>query len=237
MKVTSCHSSDARHQEKAALCKYKNKQQTLPPIYHLSPAPKKTTTAPEVSQPPARGSDFSYRQETGGLIKSGVKNIKGERSLFRSPRAGPEGGAQRGCGCTWLHGMEFWWCWGEDLGVLAPGWVVGHRFPPTIGSPPVPSSWCSWGWRWRLSFGRGRGCTGGVPAVPVPRGWRKEPGERHAQTYKSVPSLQRDHMRFLFHKREDGISIVLTRGCVATGQPLPSFVLLPAEEESQPLPG
>lgn len=46
MKVTSCRSSDARHQEKAALCKYKNKQQTLPPIYHLPPAPKTTTTAP-----------------------------------------------------------------------------------------------------------------------------------------------------------------------------------------------
>lgn len=83
MKVTSCHSSDARHQEKAVLCKYKNKQQTLPPIYHLPPTLKKTTTAPAVSQPPAWGSDFSYRQEMGGLIKSGVKNIKGEQSLFR----------------------------------------------------------------------------------------------------------------------------------------------------------
>lgn len=46
MKVTSCHSSDARHQEKAALCKYKNKQQTLPPIYHLPPTPEENNSSP-----------------------------------------------------------------------------------------------------------------------------------------------------------------------------------------------
>lgn len=66
MEVTSCRSSRARHQEKAVLCKYKNKQQTLPPIYHLSPQPPTNTTAPVVSEPPAQGSDFSYRQEAGG---------------------------------------------------------------------------------------------------------------------------------------------------------------------------
>lgn len=44
MEVTSCRSSHARHQEKAVLCKYKNKQQTLPPIYHLPhPLPPQQT--------------------------------------------------------------------------------------------------------------------------------------------------------------------------------------------------
>lgn len=65
MEVTSCRSSRARHQEKAVLCKYKNKQQTLPPIYHL-PHPPSTNMTTVVSEPPARGSDFSYRQEAGG---------------------------------------------------------------------------------------------------------------------------------------------------------------------------
>lgn len=170
MKVTSCHSSDARHQEKAALCKYKNKQQTLPPIYHLPPAPKKTTTAPAVSQPPARGSDFSYRQEAGGLIESGVKNIKGELSLFRSPRGGREGDAQQGCWGT--IGRCFGGSGGEPGGVLAPGWVGGHHHPPASGSS-VPQ---------RIAVAvrpsPGQGCPGGPPGLPIP--WRVEKEARGA---------------------------------------------------------
>lgn len=178
MKVTSCHSSDARHQEKAALCKYKNKQQTLPPIYHLSPAPKKTTTAPEVSQPPARGSDFSYRQETGGLIKSGVKNIKGERSLFRSPRVGPEGGAQRGCGCTWLHGTEFRWCRGGGSGCFGPRVGCRASLSSHCRVTPCPLLLVQLGTAVAAQFWPGQGVHWGSPRRP--RSPRVEKGARGA---------------------------------------------------------
>lgn len=104
---------------------------------------------------------------------------------------------------------------GEDPGLFwPPGWVARHRLPPASGSSVALGGG---GRRWQLGPHRGRDVPGGVPTVPVPRGWRKEPGERHAQTYKSVPSLQRDHMRFLFHKTEDGISIVLAGDVLQRG--------------------
>lgn len=121
------------------------------------------------------------------------------------------GGAAAACASV---GRRFGGAGGGPGGILAPG--VGFRASPS-SCQRVQRGTGMGGRRWQLGPHRGRDVPGGVPTVPVPCGWRKEPGERHAQTYKSVPSLQRDHMRFLFHKTEDGISIVLAGDVLQRG--------------------
>lgn len=58
----------------------------------------------------------------------------------------------------------------------------------------------------------------GTPYSPYPPAGRKRnPGSVTLRPTRVSPSLQRDHMRFLFHKTEDGISIVLAGDVLQRG--------------------
>lgn len=58
----------------------------------------------------------------------------------------------------------------------------------------------------------------GTPHSPYPpAGRERSPGSVTLRPTRVSPSLQRDHMRFLFHKTEDGISIVLAGDVLQRG--------------------
>lgn len=106
----------------------------------------------------------------------------------------------------------FWWGWRGTWECF--GLRVGGRASPSSCQRVQRATGDSGG----SSVLNRAGMLWGTPRTPCPpAGRERSPGSVTLGPTRVSPSLQRDHMRFLFHKTEDGISIVLAGDVLQRG--------------------
>lgn len=106
----------------------------------------------------------------------------------------------------------FWWGWRGTWECF--GLRVGGRASPSSCQRVQRATADSGG----SSVLNRAGMLWGTPRTPCPpAGRERSPGSVTLGPTRVSPSLQRDHMRFLFHKTEDGISIVLAGDVLQRG--------------------